>query len=82
MDLICTARLFIRRSKSVDRPRYGEVVMGAGPIIIPLVALLIPILLLLMAVVFDAVFVSWAAYRLWHDREHGFLKRLIHHDPS
>lgn len=56
--------------------------MGAGPIIIPLVALLIPILLLLMAVVFDAVFVSWAAYRLWHDREHGFFKRLIRHHPS
>jgi hypothetical protein len=52
--------------------------MGAGPIIIPLVALLIPILLLLMALVFDAVLVSWVVYRLWHDREHGRLGRLLH----
>lgn len=52
--------------------------MGAGPLVIPLVALLIPILLVLLVVVFDAVFVSWAAYRIWHDRQHGYLKRLLH----
>jgi hypothetical protein len=52
--------------------------MGAGPIVVPLVALLIPILFLLLAVVFDAVFISWAAYRIWHDRQHGYLKRVLH----
>ena len=55
--------------------------MGAGPLVIPLVALLIPILLLLMALVFDAAFISWAAYRIWHDRRHGYLKRLLHRSP-
>jgi hypothetical protein len=42
--------------------------MGGGPLIIPLVALAIPMLFLLGAIVFDAVLVSWLAYRLWHDR--------------
>jgi hypothetical protein len=52
--------------------------MGAGPIVVPLVALAIPILLVLLAAVFDAVAITWAAYRLWHDRERGYLKRLLH----
>jgi len=50
--------------------------MGAGPIVIVLVALVIPILLLFAALVFDALFLSWAAYRVVHDRPHG--KRLLH----
>ena len=56
--------------------------MGAAPIIIPLVGLAIPIVLLLTALVFGAVFISWVVYRVWHDREHGhFLGRLLHRSP-
>ena len=52
-----------------------------GTLIIPLVALLFPILLLLMVVVLDALFIVWAGYSLWHDRTHGPLWRLLHHSP-
>ena len=52
--------------------------MGAGPVVVPLVALLIPIFFVLLVVVFDALFISWAAYRIWHDRTHGHWKRLLH----
>ena len=52
-----------------------------GAFIIPLVALLFPILLLLAALILDAAFISWVAYRLWHDRSHGRLWRAIHRAP-
>jgi uncharacterized membrane protein YfcA len=55
--------------------------MGGGPIIIPLVTLLIPILLLVAAIVFDAVFISWVVYRVWHDRGHGRLGRVLQRPP-
>lgn len=56
--------------------------MGAAPLIIPLVALVIPILLLLAAIAFGVVYISWAVYRGWHEREHGrFLGRLLHRSP-
>lgn len=55
--------------------------MGAAPIIIPLVALVIPIFLLLAVLVLDAVFVSWAMYRVWHDRVHGRTGQLLHPSP-
>lgn len=42
--------------------------MGGAPLVIPLVALVIPITLLLFAVVFDVAVLVWAAYRTWHDR--------------
>jgi hypothetical protein len=42
--------------------------MGGAPLVIPLVALVIPISLLLFAIVFDVAFLAWAAYRTWHDR--------------
>jgi hypothetical protein len=42
--------------------------MGGAPLIIPLVALVIPIALLLFAILFDAAVLVWAAYRTWHDR--------------
>lgn len=42
---------------------------GAELLVIPLVALVIPIVLLLAALVFDAVFVSWIAYQ-WYERAH------------
>jgi hypothetical protein len=51
--------------------------MGGAPIIIPLVALVIPILLLIAALVFDAVFVSWVLFREWYDRGHPRLGRLL-----
>ncbi len=39
-----------------------------GPlVVVPLVALVFPIGLLLSALIFDAVVVVWAVYRLWHD---------------
>ncbi len=52
--------------------------MGAGPLVIPLVALVIPILLLLAALVFDALFISWVAYGAWHDRVRARMRRLLH----
>lgn len=52
--------------------------MGAGPLVIPLVALVIPILLLLAALVFDALFMAWVAYRAWHDRVRARRGRLLH----
>lgn len=48
--------------------------MGGAPLIIPLVALVIPITLLLFAIMFDVAVLIWAAYRTWHDR---LLPRLI-----
>jgi len=42
--------------------------MGGAPLVIPLVALVIPISLLLFAIVFDVAVLAWAAYRTWHDR--------------
>lgn len=42
--------------------------MGGAPLVIPLVALVIPIGLLLFAIVFDVAVIAWAAYRTWHDR--------------
>ena len=42
---------------------------GLEVIVIPLVALAIPITLLLGALVFDAVYLSWIAYR-WYQRAH------------
>ena len=44
--------------------------MDGAPFIIPLVALLFPILLILAALFLDAVVVSWFMYRIWHDRGH------------
>lgn len=52
-----------------------------GALIIPLVALLFPILLLLTVVVLDAIFVVWAGYSLWHDAPHGSIWRLLHRPP-
>jgi AdoMet-dependent heme synthase len=56
--------------------------MGAGFLIIPLVALAIPILLLLTAFVFDGVLVSWVIYRTWHDRLRGPAHRRTGHAPG
>lgn len=42
--------------------------MGGAPLIIPLVALVIPIALLMFAILFDVAVLLWAAYRTWQDR--------------
>ena len=52
--------------------------MGGAPIIIPLVAVLIPVVFILGALVFDAVVVSWFVYRVWHDRQRFHWGRLLH----
>jgi hypothetical protein len=66
----------------IGRPRhYAEVFMG-GAIVIPLVALLFPILLLVVVVALDAAFISWIAYQVWHvrahARQHGRIWRAMH----
>lgn len=44
--------------------------MAAAMVVIPLAAMLIPIVLILLAVLVDVVFLGWMAFRLWHD-EYG-----------
>jgi hypothetical protein len=41
--------------------------MGGAPLIIPLVALVLPITLLLLAIAFDTAVIVWALYRMWHN---------------
>ena len=41
--------------------------MSAAMVVIPLAAMAIPIVLILLAVLFDALFLVWYAYRMWHD---------------
>jgi hypothetical protein len=41
--------------------------MGGAPIVIVLVGMLIPVVFLLLAVVFDVVFAIWLVYRFWRD---------------
>lgn len=52
--------------------------MDAALLVIPLVALVIPILLLLAALVFDVAFLTWIGYGVWHDRVHVRWGRLLH----
>ena len=41
--------------------------MNAAAVVIPLAAMAIPIVLILLAVLFDALYLIWFAYRMWHD---------------
>jgi len=41
--------------------------MGGAPVVIALVGLVFPIALILAALVFDAVILAWALYRLLHN---------------
>lgn len=41
--------------------------MDGALVVVPLVALVVPIALLVVALVFDVAIVAWAAYRFWHD---------------
>ena len=42
--------------------------MGAAPIVLALVGLVIPIAFVLLAIVFDVGMTVWLAYQLWHDK--------------
>ena len=52
--------------------------MVGALLIIPLVAFVIPLILVLGALVFDAAFVMWLAYGLLHDHAHARWSRLLH----
>ena len=41
--------------------------MAAAMVVIPLAAMIVPIVLVLLAVLFDLLFLGWYAYRMWHD---------------
>ena len=41
--------------------------MGAAPVVIVLVALAVPIVALVFALVFDTLVGIWLLYRFWHD---------------
>lgn len=41
--------------------------MWAAAVVIPLAAMALPIVLILLAVLADALVLLWAAYRMWHD---------------
>jgi hypothetical protein len=41
--------------------------MWAAAVVIPLAAMAFPIVLILLAVLFDVLFLSWYAFRMWHD---------------
>jgi hypothetical protein len=50
--------------------------MYAAAVVIPLVALVFPILLLLAALAVDALMVTYVVYRMWTDRWAGQLLRV------
>ena len=50
--------------------------MGAALLVIPLVGLMIPIMMLLLAIVFDLGVLTWALYRVSHDHLQPRLARL------
>ena len=66
--------------------RLEEVPMAGAPFVIALVGLVFPILLLLGALLFDAIFVLWTLSRVWHDaavrlvsgRKHGYAYGWMH----
>ena len=41
--------------------------MYAALVVIPLAAMVVPIALVLLAVLFDILFLGWWAFRMWHD---------------
>ena len=47
-------------------------------LVIPLVGLVLPILLVLAAVLIDALYAAFVGYQMWHDHPHPMLKRLLH----
>lgn len=59
--------------------------MLAVAVVVPLAAMVLPIVLVLLAVLFDLLFLGWTAFRMWHDEwavrvgsfAHGFLLHPI-----
>ncbi|HVZ76590.1 MAG TPA: hypothetical protein VG818_01265 [Gemmatimonadaceae bacterium] len=51
--------------------------MGAAAFIIVVAGLVVPITLLLLTALADAIVVAWALYRLWHDRWWPFASRVL-----
>ena len=41
--------------------------MWAAIVVIPLAGMAVPIVLILLAVLFDVLFLGWWAFRMWHD---------------
>lgn len=41
--------------------------MYAAAFVIPLAAMVVPIALILLAVLIDALFLCWFVFRMWHD---------------
>ena len=52
--------------------------MGGAPLVIPLIAFAIPLLLVLGALVFDVGFFAWVMYDVWHVRARARWRRLLH----
>lgn len=52
--------------------------MSGVSLFIALVAFVIPILLVLGALFFDAAFLTWLVYVVWHDRARAGWRRLLH----
>jgi len=53
--------------------------MGGVAIVLVLCGLLIPISLLLLAVIFDAVVVAWVLFRAWNDNVSPRIAQAMHH---
>ncbi len=57
--------------------------MLAAAVVIPLAAMVLPIVLILLAVLVDVIFLGWSAFRMWHDewavRVGGFAHDLFLH---
>ena len=55
--------------------------MYAAAFVIPLAAMAVPIVLILLAVLIDALVLGWFAFRMWHDewapRIAAFIGRVI-----
>ncbi|NUQ11296.1 MAG: hypothetical protein HUU26_03050 [Gemmatimonadaceae bacterium] len=41
--------------------------MLAAAVVVPLAAMVLPIVLVLLAVLFDVLFLGWTVFRMWHD---------------
>jgi hypothetical protein len=41
--------------------------MWSAAVVIPLAAMVVPIVLVLLAVLLDVLFLGWFVFRMWHD---------------
>lgn len=55
--------------------------MWSAAIVIPLAAMVVPIVLILLAVLVDVLFLGWAVFRMWNDewavRVGAFISRHV-----